>query len=110
MGALFLTLFSVVLQQLDEMRRDLRWVTDALQYARYKKPHSGVPIPRLVDTKAPDCNSSQDTSDSTSSAMEYTASPSPSPKHDRRKTISCESLPPPVGFQFVLLFHHVKQI
>ncbi|XP_029707285.1 ankyrin repeat and fibronectin type-III domain-containing protein 1 isoform X2 [Takifugu rubripes] len=76
------------IQQLDEMRRDLRWITDALQYARYKKPHSGVPIPRLVDTKAPDCNSSQDTSDSTSSAMEYMASPSPSPKLDRRKTIS----------------------
>lgn len=95
---------SVILQQLDEMRRDLRWITDALQYARYKKPHSGVPIPRLVDTKAPDCNSSQDTSDSTSSAMEYMASPSPSPKLDRRKTISCESLPRPVCFQLVVLF------
>lgn len=100
MGALIMTLYSVTLQQLDEMRRDLRWITDALQYARYKKPRSGVPIPRLVDTRAPDCNSSQDTSGSTSSAMEYMASPSPSPspKLDRRKTISCESRPLRVCF------------
>lgn len=83
---------SVPLQQLDEMRRDLRWVTDALQYARYKKPSGGVPVHCLVNTRAPDSNSSQDMSDSTSSAMEYMASPSPSPKLDRRKTISGEHI------------------
>lgn len=72
------------------MRRDLRWITDALQYARSKKTPGAVPVPRLVDTKASDCSSGRDMSDSTSSAMEYMASPSPSPKLDRRKTISCE--------------------
>lgn len=80
------------------MRRDLRWVTEALQYARDKKPSGGVPVPRLVNTKAPDSSSSQDLSDSTSSAMEYTTSPSPSPKRDRRKTIGGESLAQHVCF------------
>lgn len=90
----------MLLQQLDEMRRDLRWVTDALQYARYKKPSGGIPVPRLVNPKAPDSNSSQDLSDSTSSAMEYMTSPSPSPKRDKRKTIGGESLAQHVCFIF----------
>ncbi|XP_039991816.1 ankyrin repeat and fibronectin type-III domain-containing protein 1 [Xiphias gladius] len=79
------------IQQLDEMRRDLRWITDALQYARYKQPRGGVPITCLVDTNAPESNSSQQKTDSTSSTMDYLPTPSPSPELRRRKAIS-ESL------------------
>ncbi|XP_029382930.1 ankyrin repeat and fibronectin type-III domain-containing protein 1 isoform X3 [Echeneis naucrates] len=78
------------IQQLDEMRRDLRWITDALQYARYKQPRGGVPITCLVDASAPESDSGQQKTDSTSSTMDYlpTPSPSPSPELRRRKAIS----------------------
>ncbi|XP_073345171.1 ankyrin repeat and fibronectin type-III domain-containing protein 1 isoform X4 [Pagrus major] len=76
------------IQQLDEMRRDLRWITDALQYARYKQPRGGVPINCLVDANAPDSDSGQQKTDSTSSTMDYLPTPSPSPELRRRKAIS----------------------
>lgn len=73
------------------MRRDLRWITDALQYARYKLPRAGVPIACLMDTSAPESDSSQQKTDSTSSTMDYLPTPSPSPELRRRKPISGES-------------------
>uniref|UniRef100_A0A3Q3FDG0 Uncharacterized protein n=1 Tax=Labrus bergylta TaxID=56723 RepID=A0A3Q3FDG0_9LABR len=76
------------IQQLDEMRRDLRWITDALQYARYKQPRGGVPITCLVDANAPESDPSQQKNDSTSSNMDYLPTPSPSPELRRRKAIS----------------------
>ncbi|XP_037610455.1 ankyrin repeat and fibronectin type-III domain-containing protein 1 isoform X2 [Sebastes umbrosus] len=76
------------IQQLDEMRRDLRWITDALQYARYKQPRGGVPITCLVDADAPESDSGQQKTDSTSSNMDYLPTPSPSPELRRRKAIS----------------------
>ncbi|XP_041671080.1 ankyrin repeat and fibronectin type-III domain-containing protein 1 [Cheilinus undulatus] len=75
------------IQQLDEMRRDLRWITDALQYARYKQPRGGVPITCLVDVNTPE-DSGQPKTDSTSSNMDYLPTPSPSPELRRRKAIS----------------------
>ncbi len=74
------------------MRRDLRWITDALQYARYKQPRGGVLITCLVDANAPESNSSQQKIDSTSSTMDYLPTPSPSPELRRRKAISGETL------------------
>ncbi|KAM6897551.1 ankyrin repeat and fibronectin type-III domain-containing protein 1 [Xenentodon cancila] len=76
------------IQQLDEMRRDLRWITDALQYARYKHPRSGVPITRLVDTSAPESNPAQQKTGSTASTVDYMATPSPSPDLHHRKAVS----------------------
>uniref|UniRef100_UPI0037E7F408 ankyrin repeat and fibronectin type-III domain-containing protein 1 n=1 Tax=Semicossyphus pulcher TaxID=241346 RepID=UPI0037E7F408 len=76
------------IQQLDEMRRDLRWITDALQYARYKQPRGGVPITCLVDANAPESDPSQQKTDSTSSNMDYLPTPSPSPELRRGKAIS----------------------
>lgn len=79
------------IQQLDEMRRDLRWITDALQYARYKQPRAGVPVSLLVDAGAPESRSAPLKTDSTSSTMDYLPTPSPSPEPRHRKPIS-ESL------------------
>ncbi|XP_053270285.1 ankyrin repeat and fibronectin type-III domain-containing protein 1 [Pleuronectes platessa] len=76
------------IQQLDDMRRDLRWITDALQYARYKQPRGGAPITCLVDANAPESLSDQQKTDSTSSTMDYLPTPSPSPELHRRKAIS----------------------
>lgn len=73
------------------MRRDLRWITDALQYARYKQPRGGVPITCLVDASIPESDSSQPKTDSTSSNMDYLPTPSPSPEFRRRKAISGEA-------------------
>ncbi|XP_068160896.1 ankyrin repeat and fibronectin type-III domain-containing protein 1 [Antennarius striatus] len=69
------------IQQLDEMRRDLRWITDALQNARCKPPRGGVPISLLVDTSLPQ-------TDSASSALDDLATPSPSPELPRQNAIS----------------------
>ncbi|XP_069573653.1 ankyrin repeat and fibronectin type-III domain-containing protein 1 isoform X1 [Brachyistius frenatus] len=76
------------IQQLDEMRRDLRWLTDALQYARYKQPRGGVPVTCLVDANAPESDPAQQKIDSTSSTMDYLPTPSPSPEQRRRKAAS----------------------
>uniref|UniRef100_A0A8C7WT18 Uncharacterized protein n=1 Tax=Oryzias sinensis TaxID=183150 RepID=A0A8C7WT18_9TELE len=72
------------------MRRDLRWLTDALQYARYKQPCGGIPIMCLMDAKSSDSDSDHQRTDSPSSTMNFlpTPSPSPSPVHRRRKAIS----------------------
>ncbi|KAG5854305.1 hypothetical protein ANANG_G00036390 [Anguilla anguilla] len=73
------------IQQMDEMRREMRWITDALQYARYKQPLGGVPITWLVDSKT---ESTVQKNDSTSSNMDYLPTPSPSPEMRRRKAMS----------------------
>ncbi|KAM4624540.1 ankyrin repeat and fibronectin type-III domain-containing protein 1 [Polymixia lowei] len=80
------------IQQLDEMWRDLRWITDALQYARYKQPRGGVPVGCLVDASAPESDAGQKKTDSTSSNMDYLPTPSPSPELRRRKTVSDSQL------------------
>ncbi|XP_018616903.1 ankyrin repeat and fibronectin type-III domain-containing protein 1 isoform X2 [Scleropages formosus] len=70
------------IQQMDEMWRDVRWLTDALQYARYKQPLGGLPITWLVD---PNVETTMQKNDSTSSHMDYLPTPSPSPEMRRRK-------------------------
>ncbi|XP_030631009.1 ankyrin repeat and fibronectin type-III domain-containing protein 1 [Chanos chanos] len=73
------------IQQMDEMWRDIRWITDVLQYARYKQPLGGVPITSLVDeTDEPPAHKN----DSTSSNADYLPTPSPSPEMRRRKATS----------------------
>ncbi|XP_061886691.1 ankyrin repeat and fibronectin type-III domain-containing protein 1 isoform X3 [Entelurus aequoreus] len=76
------------IHQLDETRRDLRWLTDALQYARYKHPRGGVPVTCLVDASAAESDSGQQKDDSTSSNMDSPPTPSPSPELCRKTAIS----------------------
>ncbi|XP_051771084.1 ankyrin repeat and fibronectin type-III domain-containing protein 1 isoform X2 [Ctenopharyngodon idella] len=70
------------IQQLDEMWRDVRWITNALQYARYKQPLGWVPIIWLVDVSV---EPPVQKNDSTSSNTDYVPTPSPSPEMRRRK-------------------------
>uniref|UniRef100_A0A8C2AHM4 Ankyrin repeat and fibronectin type III domain containing 1 n=1 Tax=Cyprinus carpio TaxID=7962 RepID=A0A8C2AHM4_CYPCA len=70
------------IQQLDEMWRDVRWITNALQYARYKQPLGWVPITWLVDVSM---EPPVQKNDSTSSNTDYVPTPSPSPQMRRRK-------------------------
>ncbi|KAK1794057.1 hypothetical protein P4O66_010967 [Electrophorus voltai] len=73
------------IQQMDEMWRDIRWITDALQYARYKQPLGGMPITWLVNASAEPVTQKND---STSSNTDYLPTPSPSPEMRRRKATS----------------------
>lgn len=64
------------------MWRDVRWITNALQYARYKQPLGWVPITWLVDVSM---EPPVQKNDSTSSNTDYVPTPSPSPQMRRRK-------------------------
>ncbi|XP_036812191.1 ankyrin repeat and fibronectin type-III domain-containing protein 1-like [Oncorhynchus mykiss] len=79
-------------QQLDEMWQELRWITDALQYARYKHPSGGVPITSLVNASKPESDQGAQKSDSASSTMDYLPTPSPSPELRPRKDASDSQL------------------
>ncbi|XP_043855457.1 ankyrin repeat and fibronectin type-III domain-containing protein 1-like [Dromiciops gliroides] len=72
-------------QQIDEIWREMRWITDALQYARYKQPGTGLPIMKLID---PSNEQNEKKVNSTSSPIDCLPSPSPSPETQRRKAVS----------------------
>lgn len=65
----------------------MRWITEALQYARYKQPAAGLPIKKLVDLSE---EHSQKKISSTSSHLDSLPSPPPSPevRIQRRKAVS----------------------
>ncbi|KFV63691.1 hypothetical protein N307_07168, partial [Dryobates pubescens] len=75
------------IQQIDEIWREMRWITEALQYARYKQPAAGLPIKKLVDLSE---EHSQKKISSTSSHLDCLPSPPPSPEAriQRRKAVS----------------------
>ncbi|XP_037665459.1 ankyrin repeat and fibronectin type-III domain-containing protein 1 isoform X2 [Choloepus didactylus] len=73
------------IQKIDEVWREMRWITDALQYARYKQPVSGLPIMKLID---PSDEQNLKKISSTSSHIDCLPSPSPSPEMHRRKAVS----------------------
>ncbi|RMB95340.1 hypothetical protein DUI87_28327 [Hirundo rustica rustica] len=75
------------IQQIDEIWRDMRWITEALQYARYKQPAAGLPIKKIVDLSEVHA---QKKMSSTSSHLDCLPSPppSPEPRIQRRKAVS----------------------
>ncbi|KFP82455.1 hypothetical protein N310_01323, partial [Acanthisitta chloris] len=75
------------IQQIDEIWREMRWITEALQYARYKQPAAGLPIQKLVDLSE---EHSQKKMSSTSSHLDCLPSPPPSPEAtiQRRKAVN----------------------
>ncbi|XP_078506929.1 ankyrin repeat and fibronectin type-III domain-containing protein 1 [Lissotriton helveticus] len=73
------------MQQTDEMWRDMRWIMDALHYARYKQPPAGLPITYLIDVTEEQI---QMKTNSTSSHLDCLPSPSPSPEARRRNAVS----------------------
>ncbi|XP_077315060.1 ankyrin repeat and fibronectin type-III domain-containing protein 1 [Lithobates pipiens] len=73
------------IQQTDEIWREMRWIMDALQYARYKQPVAGLPITRFLDLTEEQI---QKKNNSTSSHLDCLPSPSPSPEMHRRKAVS----------------------
>ncbi|KAK7919712.1 hypothetical protein WMY93_010996 [Mugilogobius chulae] len=65
------------MQQMDEVWRDVRWIMDALQYARYKQPTGGISISWIIDFSK---EVLPDKPLSTSSQPDFMPSPSPSPE------------------------------
>uniref|UniRef100_A0A2K5C0H6 Ankyrin repeat and fibronectin type III domain containing 1 n=1 Tax=Aotus nancymaae TaxID=37293 RepID=A0A2K5C0H6_AOTNA len=74
------------IQQIDEVWREMRWIMDALQYARYKQPVSGLPITKLIDPS--DEQNLKKISSTSSSHIDCLPSPPPSPEVHRRKAVS----------------------
>jgi hypothetical protein len=72
-------------KQIDEVWREMRWIMDALQYARYKQPVSGLPITKLIDSSS---EQNLKKISSTSSHIDCLPSTSPSPEMHRRKAVS----------------------
>lgn len=78
-------LYHFTSKQIDEVWREMRWIMDALQYARYKQSMSGLSITKLID---PSDEQNLKKMSSTSSHIDCLPSPSPSPEMHRRKAVS----------------------
>lgn len=77
--------YNFIPKQLDEVWREMRWIMDALQYARYKQPVCGLPVTKLID---PSDEQNLKKINSASSHIDCLPSPSPSPEMNRRKAVS----------------------
>ncbi|XP_026206829.1 ankyrin repeat and fibronectin type-III domain-containing protein 1 isoform X1 [Anabas testudineus] len=69
------------MQQMEEVWRDVRWIMDALQYARYKQPTGGISISWIIDFSK---EVMPDKPPSTSSQPDFMPSPMPSPEPCRK--------------------------
>uniref|UniRef100_A0A670IBM4 Ankyrin repeat and fibronectin type III domain containing 1 n=1 Tax=Podarcis muralis TaxID=64176 RepID=A0A670IBM4_PODMU len=79
-------------QQIDEIWREMRWINEALQYARYRQPPAGLPVAKIVDLSEEPI---QKKISSTSSHLDCLPSPPPSPEMEthRRKVLSVKDYP-----------------
>uniref|UniRef100_A0A4W3HJU4 Ras-associating domain-containing protein n=1 Tax=Callorhinchus milii TaxID=7868 RepID=A0A4W3HJU4_CALMI len=67
---------------MEEIWREMRWIMDVLQYARYKQPPGGIPLTWLMYfTKS----MSKDGAQSTLCNPDYLLSPTPSPEPGRKQ-------------------------
>ncbi|XP_048465750.1 ankyrin repeat and fibronectin type-III domain-containing protein 1-like isoform X1 [Rhincodon typus] len=69
------------IQQMEEIWRDVRWIMDVLQYARYKQPPGGIPLTLLMDFTT---DIKKDNLQSVSSNLDYLPSPTPSPETNHK--------------------------
>lgn len=66
---------------MEEVWRDVRWIMDALQYARYKQPTGGISVSWIIDFSK---EVMPDKPPSTSSQPDFMPSPMPSPERCRK--------------------------
>ncbi|XP_074821840.1 ankyrin repeat and fibronectin type-III domain-containing protein 1-like isoform X2 [Natator depressus] len=69
------------IQQMEEIWREMRWMMDALQHARYKQPSCGVPLIWFLSESS---SAMKEKTQSTSSHLDYLPSPTPSPETSRK--------------------------
>uniref|UniRef100_A0A8C6XL68 Ras-associating domain-containing protein n=1 Tax=Naja naja TaxID=35670 RepID=A0A8C6XL68_NAJNA len=69
------------IQQMEEIWREMRWMMDALQHARYKQPSCGLPLVWFVKESS---TAQNEKTQSTSSHLDFLPSPTPSPEMSRK--------------------------
>ncbi|XP_061455356.1 ankyrin repeat and fibronectin type-III domain-containing protein 1-like isoform X2 [Rhineura floridana] len=69
------------IQQMEEIWREMRWIMDALQHARYKQPSCGIPLMWFLEESN---IALKEKTRSTSSHLDFLPSPTPSPEMSRK--------------------------
>ncbi|XP_069840059.1 ankyrin repeat and fibronectin type-III domain-containing protein 1-like isoform X4 [Dendropsophus ebraccatus] len=79
------------IQQMEEIWREMRWMMDALQHARYKQPSCAVPLTWFLNGSGEIFL--KEKAQSTSSHLDYFPSPTPSPETNRKLNTDLLSAP-----------------
>ncbi|KAG8557691.1 hypothetical protein GDO81_016709 [Engystomops pustulosus] len=79
------------IQQMEEIWREMRWMMDALQHARYKQPSCAVPLTWFLNGSGEIFL--KEKAQSTSSHLDYFPSPTPSPETDRKLNTDLLAVP-----------------
>uniref|UniRef100_A0A672TN45 Uncharacterized protein n=4 Tax=Strigops habroptila TaxID=2489341 RepID=A0A672TN45_STRHB len=88
------------IQQMEEIWREMRWIMDALQHARYKQPSCGVSLSGFLSEAG---GAMKEKTRSTSSHLEYLPSPAPSPETSRKLNSDSHGLSDEEGSSEVFL-------
>ncbi|XP_072734132.1 ankyrin repeat and fibronectin type-III domain-containing protein 1-like isoform X3 [Ciconia boyciana] len=88
------------IQQMEEIWREMRWIMDALQHARYKQPSCGVSLSGFLSEAT---SAMKEKTRSTSSHLDYLPSPAPSPETSRKLNSDSHGLSDEEGSSEVFL-------
>ncbi|XP_025956275.2 ankyrin repeat and fibronectin type-III domain-containing protein 1-like isoform X3 [Dromaius novaehollandiae] len=88
------------IQQMEEIWREMRWIMDALQHARYKQPSCGVSLTGFLSESS---SAMKEKTRSTSSHLDYLPSPAPSPETSRKLNSDLHGLSDEEGSSEVFL-------
>ncbi|XP_076207083.1 ankyrin repeat and fibronectin type-III domain-containing protein 1-like isoform X3 [Aptenodytes patagonicus] len=88
------------IQQMEEIWREMRWIMDALQHARYKQPSCGVSLSGFLSETG---SAMKEKTQSTSSHLDYLPSPAPSPETSRKLNSDLHGLSDEEGSSEVFL-------
>ncbi|KAK4813507.1 hypothetical protein QYF61_009233 [Mycteria americana] len=88
------------IQQMEEIWREMRWIMDALQHARYKQPSCGVSLSGFLSEAG---SAMKEKTRSTSSHLDYLPSPAPSPETSRKLNSDSHGLSDEEGSSEVFL-------
>ncbi|XP_049647743.1 ankyrin repeat and fibronectin type-III domain-containing protein 1-like isoform X3 [Accipiter gentilis] len=88
------------IQQMEEIWREMRWIMDALQHARYKQPSCGVSLSGFLSEAG---EAMKEKTQSTSSHLDYLPSPAPSPETSRKLNSDLHGLSDEEGSSEVFL-------
>ncbi|XP_054017239.1 ankyrin repeat and fibronectin type-III domain-containing protein 1-like [Dryobates pubescens] len=88
------------MQQMEEIWREMRWIMDALQHARYKQPSGGVSLGGFLGEPG---GAGKEKTQSSSSHLDYLPSPAPSPESSRKLNSDSHGLSDEEGSSEVFL-------